>query len=253
MDLMTLLYRIMEEMSLAGVPIIFKGAMVLNLVLHEKNPTGIVRATRDIDGDWYGKHPSMEQIEACLKEAVKRVAPELGVYAVREFGEKRSAGFRISNEKGEKVASIDLSIRNNVYTQHYYSYVGGIQITGASLEKMMADKLYAISEDKVLRRIKDILDIYVMSFVGSFGTVKIQEIWKNTDRKPGDFSFLKENTGIIGEAYNKLLGIENKPDFIDLYSRVIQFVEPFSRSIIPQISWSASGWDERIAKQEKTR
>ena len=103
----------MEEMSLAGVPIVFKGAMVLNLVLHEKNPTGIVRATRDIDGDWYGKQPSMEQIENCLKEAVKRVSPELEVYAVREFGEKRSAGFRISNEKGEKVASIDLSIRNN--------------------------------------------------------------------------------------------------------------------------------------------
>lgn len=76
MDLMTLLYRIMEEMSLAGVPIIYKGAMILNLALREKNPTGIVRATRDIDGDWYGKQPSMEEIEACLKEAVKRVAPE---------------------------------------------------------------------------------------------------------------------------------------------------------------------------------
>lgn len=236
MDLMTLLYRIMEEMSLAGVPVVFKGAMVLNLALHEKNPTGIIRATRDIDGDWYGTQPSMEQIEACVKEAVKRVAPELEVYAVREFGEKRSAGFRISNEKGEKVASIDLSIRNNFYTQHYYSYVGGIQITGASLEKMMADKLSAISEDKVLRRIKDILDIYVMSYVGSFEVAKIQEIWKNTDRQPGDFSFLKENAGIIEEAYNKLLGIENKPDFVDLYSRVVEFVGPFGRSIISKNS-----------------
>ena len=227
--------------------------MILNLALREKNPTGIVRATRDIDGDWYGKQPSMEEIEACLKEAVKRVAPELEVYAIREFREKRSAGFRISNEKGEKVASIDLSIRNNVYTQHYYSYVGGIQITGASLEKMMADKLYAISDDKVLRRIKDIIDIYVMSFVGSFGTVKIQEIWENTDRKPGDFSFLKENTGLIGQAYNKLLGIENKPDFIDQYSRVVEFVEPFSRNIIPNITWSVSGWDEGVVEQEKAR
>ena len=117
----------------------------------------------------------------------------------------------------------------------------------------MADKLYAISEEKVLRRIKDILDIYVMSFIGSFETVKIQEIWKNTDREPGDFAFLKENSGIIGEAYNKLLGIENKPDFIDLYSRVIEFVEPFSRSIIPKITWSVSGWDEWIVKQEKVR
>ena len=50
-----------------------------------------------------------------------------------------------------------------------------------------------------------------------------------------------------------MLLLENKPDFTDLYSRVIEFVEPFSRSIIPNITWSASGWDERITEQEKAR
>ena len=83
--------------------------------------------------------------------------------------------------------------------------------------------------------------------------LKLPRYRKYTNRKPGNFSFLKENTGIIGEAYNKLLGIENKPDFVGLYSRVIQFVEPFSRRIIPRISWSASGWDERIEEHEKAR
>lgn len=173
MDLMTLLYRIMEELSLAGVPIVYKGAMVLNLAIHENNPSGITRATRDIDGGWYGAQPTMEQIGKHLKEAVHKVDSELNVYAVREFGEKKAAGFRIDNALEEKVASIDLSIRNNPYTQTYISYINGIQIAGASLEKMMADKLFAVFEDKVLRRIKDLLDIYIMSFIGTFETARL--------------------------------------------------------------------------------
>ena len=33
LDLMEFLYRMMEELSDAGVPIVFKGAMVLNLAI----------------------------------------------------------------------------------------------------------------------------------------------------------------------------------------------------------------------------
>ncbi|MEZ3436163.1 MAG: hypothetical protein K1W34_16370 [Lachnospiraceae bacterium] len=42
----------MEELGNAGVPIVFKGAMVLNLAIKNNNPSKVERATRDIDGDW---------------------------------------------------------------------------------------------------------------------------------------------------------------------------------------------------------
>lgn len=35
LELMEFLYRVMEELSNPGVPIVFKGAMVLNLVIRE--------------------------------------------------------------------------------------------------------------------------------------------------------------------------------------------------------------------------
>lgn len=35
LDLMEFLYRVMEELSNAGVPIVFKGAMVLNLAIRD--------------------------------------------------------------------------------------------------------------------------------------------------------------------------------------------------------------------------
>lgn len=248
MDVMSLLYRIMEELSIAGVPIVFKGAMVLNLVIHENNPAGVTRATRDIDGDWFGGQPTMEQIEHRLRSAVKKADNELEIIAVREFGEKKAAGFRINNSLGEKVASIDLSIRANPYSQNYISYINGIQIVGASLEKMMADKLFAVSEDKVLRRTKDLLDIYVMSYVGSFRTKSIKEIWENADRVPGDFSFLRDNVGRIGVAYDKMIGIENKPEFSELYSRLMEFIYPFSLRPIPDIDWDIGAGGDSLWK-----
>ena len=154
MELMEFLYRVMEELSNAGVPIVFKGAMVLNLVIRENNPSRVERVTGDIDGDWIGVFPTMEEMEIALRNAVKKVDFSLDVQANRIFGERKSAGFRIVNEMGEKIASIDLSVRQNRFCKPYISYVNGISITEASLSKMLSDKIYAISGERVCRRMK---------------------------------------------------------------------------------------------------
>ena len=39
LDLMEFLYRVMEELSYAGVPIVFKGARILNLAIRDNNPS----------------------------------------------------------------------------------------------------------------------------------------------------------------------------------------------------------------------
>lgn len=220
MDLMEFLYRVMEELSDAGVPIVFKGAMVLNLVIRDNNPSKVERATRDIDGDWVGEFPTMEEMEKTLRNAVKEVDPSLNVCANRTFGERKSAGFKIVNEREEKIASIDLSVRQNRFCRPYISYVNGISITGASLSKMLSDKIYAISGENVCRRMKDVLDIYVLSFITKIDTDELYEIWGETGRKLGNFEEYKTQIAELGEAYTKMKGIKNKPDFVDVYSRV---------------------------------
>lgn len=220
MDLMDFLYRVMEELSNAGVPIVFKGAMVLNLAIRNNNPSKVERTTKDIDGDWVGEFPTMEEMKISLRNAVKRVDPSLDIQPKRIFGERKSAGFRIMNEIGEKIASIDLSVRQNRFCRPYISYVNGISITGASLSKMLSDKIYAISGDSVCRRMKDVLDIYVLSFITEIDTDELCQIWGETGRKLGDFKVYKTQIAELGEAYNKMKGIKNKPDFIEVYSRV---------------------------------
>lgn len=100
---MDFLYRVMEELVNAGVPIVFKGAMVLNLAIRDNNPSKVERATRDIDGDWVGEYPTMKEIERALQSAVNKVDSSLNVQAIRVFGERKSAGFKISNEREKRL------------------------------------------------------------------------------------------------------------------------------------------------------
>lgn len=220
MDLMEFLYRVMEELSNAGVPIVFKGAMVLNLAVRNHNPSKVERMTRDIDGDWIGESPTMEEMEKALRSAVKRVDFSLDIMVNRIFGERKSAGFRIVNERGEKIASIDLSVRQNRFCKYYISYVSGISITGASLSKMLSDKIYAVSGGNVCRRVKDVLDIYVISFITEINADELYQIWKETGRKLGNFEEYKTRKTELNEAYDKMKGIKNKPDFTEVYERV---------------------------------
>lgn len=220
MELMEFLYRVMEELSNAGIPIVFKGAMILNLALRENNPSKVERLTRDIDGDWVGELPTMDEMESALRSAVKRVDVSLDIRANRTFGERKSAGFMIVSKNGEKVASIDLSVRQNQFCSPYISYVNGISINGASLSKMLSDKIYAISGESVCRRMKDILDIYVLSFITEIKPGELFRIWKETDRILGDFEAYKTRISDLKEAYDKMKGIKNKPDFFEVYNRV---------------------------------
>lgn len=43
----------------------------------------------------------MEEMEKALRNAVKKVDSSMDVQAIRVFGERKSAGFRIVNENGE--------------------------------------------------------------------------------------------------------------------------------------------------------
>ncbi len=86
--------------------------------------------------------------------------------------------------------------------------MNGVSITGASLSKMLSDKIYAISGQNVCRRMKDVLDIYVMSFITKINTDELYQIWRETDRELGDFEAYKTQIAELSEAYNKMKGIK---------------------------------------------
>ena len=58
-------------------------------------------------------------------------------------------------------------------------------------------------------------------------TDELYQIWRETDRELGDFEAYKTQIAELGEAYNKMKGIKNKPDFIEVYNCVNDIVSCF--------------------------
>ena len=110
-----------------------------------------------------GEFLTMEQMEIVLRNTVKKVDSFLDVQVNRTFAGRKFAGFRIINEthiiflhlymNWRKNCKHYLRVRQIRFCRLYISYVNGISITGASLSKMLSDKLYAISGESERRRI----------------------------------------------------------------------------------------------------
>lgn len=92
---------------------------------------------------------------------------------------------------------------------------------------MLSDKIYAISGENICRRMKDVLDIYVISFITEIDKDELRQIWKETGRKLGNFEAYKAKSAELKEAYDKMKGIKNKPDFYEVYDRVSNVVCKF--------------------------
>ena len=68
-------------------------------------------------------------------------------------------------------------------------------------------------------------DICVLSFITEIEAGEMYRIWEETGRKPGDFEIFRTKSPELKEAYDKMKGVKNKPDFINVYTRVSDVIE----------------------------
>lgn len=99
-----LMYAVMKAIYDSGIPINFKGSMVLKACLLEAGYNEETRHTVDIDANWISDtEPTAEHMVASLQKALFKSGIDLNVRLYRMYGEKRSAGFKL----------IDASIRKH--------------------------------------------------------------------------------------------------------------------------------------------
>ena len=81
------MYDVMGAIAKNNVPVVYKGALIIKLILQENQYYDFVRETQDIDASWVGKStPPMEQLTAMLNGAL--VGLGLNAVAAREYGIK---------------------------------------------------------------------------------------------------------------------------------------------------------------------
>lgn len=228
------MYRVMKAIYDSGIPISFKGSMVLKACLVEAGYSDETRHTVDIDANWNTDTlPTAEQMEKSLQRAIQKSGIDLDVNLYRMYGEKRSAGFEmIEHSTGEILFTMDVDVNRPVAPTKIYE-VEGICFRGVSPVQMLADKVAVISTDKVFRRIKDVVDLYYMSKVFDFNTTDVLRALKNSGRTLDSFQGFLCKTEDLRHSYEKFrfAGGVNKPSFEEVYQSVTSYI----KDILPSV------------------
>ena len=228
-----LMYSVMKAIYDSGIPMDFKGAMVLKACLLEAGFPEEIRHTADIDANWYlDSEPSPEQMTESLQSALNKSGIDLGVRLYRMYGKERSAGFEFFNQdSGEILFSLDVDVNRPVQTTQLYE-ISDLCFRGISPRQMMADKISSISSDHVFRRIKDVVDLYYMSQVFVFDRSIILQTLENSKRSLGSFDAFLHHKEELRHAYDRyrFSGDIYKPLFETVYAQVKRYI----REILPK-------------------
>lgn len=223
---MNLMYSVVEMMGIMGLPIVLKGALLLRHIMLTNGVVDTTRMTRDIDMNWNVEQLNYDSIIKNIEKAISKTGlVGFEVVQRREAMIGVTAGLDVKCN-GKVLFSMDINITNDPFYSMYVT-PSGVVFAGASINKIYADKVSAISSKKVFRRSKDIYDLFLLSRLEGYGLMEINTICKYQGNNIGDFFEFLNNVSDINHAYNKLRGIINKPEFETLYGRVRDFCVPF--------------------------
>ena len=222
-----LMYEVMKAIYDSGIPISFKGSMVLKICLMEAGFQENTRHTIDIDGNWISdKMPTATQMIESLQKSLDDNNLDLRVGLYRMYGRGSSAGFDFTNNAGIIVFTMDIDVNRPEAPSRIYE-MEEIRFRGVSPLQMIADKTLAISSEVVFRRIKDIVDLYYISQVFEFTKEEILSIILKGERSLGDFHGFLYKTEELRHAYEKyrFTGEVYKPDFDEIYTIVKKYIQ----------------------------
>ena len=223
-----LMYAVMKAIYDSGIPMSFKGSMVLKACLLEAGFTEETRHTVDIDANWYSDTaPSAEQMVKSLQKALLNYGIDLNVSLYRMYGEGRSAGFELSDTAtGDVLFTMDVDVNRPASKTKIYE-VNGIHFCGVAPSQMIADKISAISTDKVFRRIKDVVDLYYISKVFAFNKAEVLETLRASGRNLDSFNGFLHRSEDLQHSYEKFRfsGDVDKPPFDEVYRSVKAYVK----------------------------
>ena len=245
MELERMMYRIIGAVTELDAPIVFKGALITKLILAENGYTAFQRPTVDIDANWVGAPPTMDELVRIVNRSLACLNGKLYAEVIREYGDKKSAGIAIHEAAtGNRIVSMDISIKPVVGSKVYF--YEETRIKGVLVNEILADKITVLSKQILFRRAKDLIDVYAIAHCVEVSTADIFDVFTSTpDREVGAFDEFIHRHQDVEHAYERLRGIENKPPFDQVYKYVLRFIQPFANRDVAPYVWNSekASWD----------
>ena len=227
------MYEVMKAVCDSGIPVRFKGSMVLKTCLMEAGYSDEIRHTVDIDANWNSDTPPTEsQMVESFQKAISDGGIALNVRLYRMYGEGRSAGFELADDKtGEILFTMDVDVNRPIPPTRMYE-VAGLRFRGVAPIAMIADKIAAVSTDRVFRRIKDVVDLYYISGAFPFDRVALHQALKNSGKALDNFDGFLHRYDELKHSYDKFrfAGDVGKPQFEAVYRSVKEYI----RDVLPE-------------------
>lgn len=224
MDYTNLMLSHVAILSMFSSNFVFKGALLLK-VLSESDD--LYMATSDIDFDFNNTNITQIELDSMISKSCNLLR-ERGymIYPIckRQFNVGKSAGYSIISNDIE-LYHIDISVRNQ--NSNVNLLLNGTSVKCATIEKMLCDKLSAVSSSAVNRRVKDVYDIYYMSLTFDFNYRSIVDTFLRENRSLEDFTTFLSAYDNLAHAYDLYKGIYLKPEFDIIYASVKEFCMPF--------------------------
>jgi len=222
-----LMYDILGRICTTDVPIVFKGALITKIVLFEHGFTTTNRETIDIDANWVGRIPPMEEIVKIINDALNLQDNKYRAEFFRDYREGIQTGGVLiyDSNTNSQLVTMDIDIRPIIGSRTYY--YGEIAIRGVDPKEIIADKISVISSRMIFRRAKDLIDVFALSQCINVTTDEIYEITQSKNRELGVFDEFRNRKSDLEHAYSRLRRVSNKPQFMEIYSYLESFLFPF--------------------------
>jgi len=144
------MYEIISKISTLDAPLVFKGALITKLILAENGYMLSERPTNDIDGNWTGEPPTMDELAGIVNKAIEALDYSFIAEPIRTYAPGKSAGIRIvDKETGVRLIDIDITIKPVLGSRTYY--FGELSIRGVIPDAVLCDKISVLSGDRIFR------------------------------------------------------------------------------------------------------
>ncbi|HBF1820631.1 TPA: nucleotidyl transferase AbiEii/AbiGii toxin family protein [Clostridioides difficile] len=232
--------------------VIFKGGITL-LCAFKKYNYANRRLTKDIDihGTDYNKWMNFKRdIISCSNYSFFNVRYKIIKEIItNEATKNESVSIGVYNNSGLITKfSIDVNFKWSTLAAENYSLGGLVNIKGYTTELILVDKIHACESKQINRRLKDLFDVYSLSFLKEYNSIDLVKLYIDKYKGIPDkmYMFQLENLKELEYGYGKLKGIEAKPDFKLMYKRVCNFLIPLHYFILNKSNtnyvWRNNQW-----------
>lgn len=244
---------------------LLKGGFALDLRLADR-----ARATRDVDIDWKADE---EELAETLIEAAGISSDDFFIFGIERtrMAPERLGGshrFRVTASLGGRQFEtflLDVGLRPSLADERdtltttdllSFAEIEPVEVPAVPLERHIAEKLHAYTrrygEDQPSSRVKDLIDIVLMSELASFEYVRLREAIVTTfsERETHELpASLPAPSGDWAQPYRVLaaeVGLD--PDLASGHRAAAAFLDPILGET-PDLDW----WDERATSWQHRR